>query len=314
MTYQLEGARSPVFATKGATYGTNSNPTEAAAMISYAIEVTEVAEEVPVERADMKPGRISLPQYYNRGNNFSFSTYLNGSGVLGTAPGYNILFRACGMAQTIQAGVSTTLSLIDPQAAQEWVDLACFQGRTRFDAPGSRGTWTLNMTAGQFPTVEWSFNGLYAEPTQPSLPAAPTFSNQGSPSLFDSIGTPTFSVGGYSAEVSAFTMSIGNEITGSDHGGSTKQRIITGRSITAEITIAAPLFADFNAFQKNTAGTIDSLQIIHGPATRRTTINLPTFGYGIATKTGVTGREFHTIPLHVLHTAGTVDDMTIVQA
>ena len=313
MTYQLPGARSPIFATKGATYGTSSTPTETASIISYGAEVTEVAEEVPIEQADMKPGRIALPKYYNRGHDITFSSYLNGSGVLGTPPGYNILFRACGMAQTIQAGVSVTLSLMDPQNAQEWVDLALFQGRTRYEAPGSRGTWTLNMTSGQFPTVEWSFNGLYAEPTQPTLPGAPTFANQGPPTLVDSVGTPTFSLGGYSAEVSSFTLSIGNVISGSDHGGSTKQRVITGREITAEITIAAALFADFNVFQKNTAGTVDTLQIIHGAALRRTTINAATYGYGIATRAEVAGRVFHTVPLHITHTAGAVDDLTFLQ-
>jgi hypothetical protein len=312
MTYQLEGARSPVFASKGNTYGTSSNPAETAAIVSYGVEVAEVGEEVAIEQADMKPGRINLPKYYNRGNDFTFSTYLNGSGVLGTPPFYNILFRACGMAQTIQAGASVTLSLMDPQNTQEWVDLACFQGRTKYEAPGSRGTWNLNMTSGQFPTVEWSFNGLYLEPTQPTLPGAPTFSNQSSPVLIDSVGTPTFSLGGYSAEVSTFTLSIGNVISGSDHGGSVKQRLITGREITAEITIAATLFADFNVFQKNTSGATDALQIIHGPALRRTTINASTFGYGIATKTGVTGREFYTVPLHITHTAGAVDDLTMV--
>lgn len=314
MTYQLAGARSPVFATKGNTYGTSSTPTEAAAIISYGIGIADTGEEVEVQQADMKPGRIVLPHVYNRGRDFTFSTYLNGSGTLGTPPGYNILFRACGMAQTIQAGTSVTLSLMDPQNTQEWVDLAGFEGRTRKEAPGSRGTWTLNMTSGQFPTVEWAFQGLYADPTQPTLPSAPTFTAQSSPTLVDSIGTPTFTLGGYSARVSAFTLSIGNVISGSDEGGGFKDRLITGRAITAEITIRAPLFSDFDYFQKHTSRATDALQITHGPATRRTTINIGAFGYGQHTVNDVNGVDYYTIPLHVLKDANSVNDLTMVQA
>lgn len=310
---KLALSRSPVFASKGNTYGTSSTPTEANAIISYGLEITDTGEEVEMQQDDMKPGRSNLPHVYDRGRNFTFSSYLNGSGVLGTPPGYNILFRACGMNQTIQAGVSTTLALMDPQNAQEWIDLAGFRGRTRMEAAGSRGTWTLTMNSGEFSSIQWEFQGLYADPTEPGLPGAPTFTAQTSPVLVDSIGTPTFTVGGYAADVSAFTISIGNEITGGDRAGGVKQRLIVNRTITAEITMRAPLFADFQVFQRHTSRAEDALQIIHGPATRRTTLSIPKFGYGMATTAAVNGVEFVTFPLHVERDVNTVNDLTILQ-
>jgi hypothetical protein len=300
MTFAIAGARSPLFASKGATYGTSSTPAPAASIITYGTEFTLTGDEVEVEQASLLPDRLQAPFYYNRGWTVATSLYLGGSGVAGTPPGYNLLFRACGMSQTIVASTSVTLAPIDLQSAQEWVDLAGFHGRTRMDAIGCRGNFTLELTAGQLPSAQFEFQGIYSEPTQPGLPEASTFTAQGGQVLVDSFGTSTFTLGSYGPKVSSFTLGLGNTITGSAEAGHIPERVITDRSITAEITIREPELSAFNAYALNAQRTSQALQLVHGPALRRTTINIPDFSLGQASRTDVNGLVYLTIPLHVI--------------
>jgi hypothetical protein len=301
VTFALSGSLSPLFATKGSTYGTTSTPGPANSILSYGTKFTETGDEVEVEQASMLPDRLELPHTYNRGWTVTTSFYLGGSGALGTPPGYNPLLRACGLSQVIVANTSVTLAPIDLQGSQEWIDLAGFLGRTRYDAAGCRGNLTLNYAAGQLPSAELEFQGIYAEPTQPGLPGASTFTAQGGQVLADSFNTSTFTLGGFAPAVSSFTLSLGNVITGSNQAGRFPERVITGRKITAEITIRDTDLSAFNAWALNANRTSMAMELVHGPATRQTKIVIPGFGIGTPTDTDVDGLVYKTFPLHVLN-------------
>lgn len=316
---QLFNSRSPVLVKKGNTYGTSSAPTSVNAIISYGLEITSTQEEVERERDDLNPGRISAPEYYDRGWTFSFQTRINGSGTAGTASGLSLLYRACGFSETIVPASpgpgSVTYALLDMQAAHEWCDLLAVQGITKYEAVGCRGTFSMMLEAGQFARHEWEMQGLFTEPSQTSIPGQPfTFTNQGQGKIVDPTNTPTFTLGGTAMCLQSLNLAIGNTITGSAKAGCTPKREITSREITCELVMEAKAYGDFNQWAKHITRAEDALVLVHGTtAGSITEINIPRFAYGTPTRTDNNGIEYTTVPIHVLHTAGQTNDLTIIE-
>lgn len=309
-----------LMAAKGATYGTVENPlgTAAIALIEPATVTPLVAESVDRTQVDGKPGRINSPVLTKTGVQLAFSTYLAGSGTAGTASAAeSLLLQACGMNQTVQAGTSVTYALVDIyQNTPSWVDLRLNAAGEDHVAVGSRGTYELTMESGQCPRYAWTFDGLFPSggPTNTAMPA-PTFSTQALPVAVDAFNTPTVTLGSFAACLNSFTLNIGNSIARFDDAGCTKQVYITDRVVTASITVRRPQLADFNAFTKAIAGSTDALQIIHGPAGARTTINIPKFTIGAEiAPTGVENRNYYTYPLIIQRSVGACDDFTIVKS
>jgi hypothetical protein len=309
-----------LMAAKGTTYGTLENPlgTAAIALIEPATVTPLVAESVDRTQVDGKPGRINSPVLTKTGVQLGFSTYLAGSGTAGTvSAAESLLLQACGMNQTVQAGTSVTYALVDIyQNTPSWVDLRLNAAGEDHVAVGARGTYELTMESGQCPRYAWTFDGLFPSggPTNTAMPA-PTFSTQALPVAVDAFNTPTVTLGSFAACLNSFTLNIGNSIARFDDAGCAKQVYITDRVVTASITVRRPQLADFNAFTKAVAGSTDALQIIHGPAGARTTINIPKFTIGAEiSPTAVENRNYYTYPLIIQRSVGACDDFTIVKS
>lgn len=316
---QLFNSISPVLVKKGATYGTSSAPTSANAIISYGLEVTSTQEEVEREANDLNPGRLYLPEYYDRGYTFTFQTRVNGSGTAGTASGLSLLYRACGFSETIVPASpgpgSVTYALLDLQASHEWCDLLAVLGVTKYEALGCRGTFSMMFESGQFARHEWEMQGLFVEPSQSSIPSQPfTFANQGTGKIVDPTNTPTFTLGGTGMCLQSMNLVIGNTITGSAKAGCTSKREITGREITCELVMESKVFSTFNHWAKHLTRAEEALVLVHGTtAGAITEVNIPVFGYGVPVRTDNNGIEYTTVPIHVKHTAGQTNDLTIIE-
>lgn len=316
---QLSNSKSPVLVKKGNTYGVSSTPTSANAIISYGLEITSTQEEVQREQDDINSGRISGPEYYDRGWTFSFQTRISGSGVAGTASGLSLPYRACGFSETIVPSSpgpgSVTYALLDLQANHEWCDLIAVQGITKYEALGCRGTFSMLLESGQFARHEWEMQGLFVQPSQSSVPTQPyTFANQGAGKIVDGTNTPTFTLGGTGLCLQSLNLAIGNTITSVAKAGCTPKRLITGREITCELVIEAKAYGEFDHWSKHLNRTQDALVLVHGTSAGAITeINIPKFTYGVPVRTDNNGVEFVTIPIHVLHDAGQANDLTIIE-
>lgn len=316
---QLTGAQSPIMLSKGATYGTFSSPTAANAIVSYALQVTQTGEEVMREANDLEPGMVLASEFFNRGSTFAFTTRWGGSGAAGTASGQGLLYRACGFSETIVPASpgpgSVTYALLSSQADHEWVDMLAVQGKTKYASAGCRGTFTLTMEAGQFPRYEWEMQGLWTAPSQTSLPGtAYTFANQAQAKIVSSANTPTVTLGGTGICLRSFSLTLGNQITGSDDGGCAPKREITGRQIAAEIVMRAQDYATFDHWAKHLNRTTEALSIIHGTtAGMIQEISIPSFAYGNPQRSDANGIEAVTIPLQILHTAGSSNHFTLIE-
>lgn len=137
-----------------------------------------------------------------------FSTELKGSGTAGTAPEIGPLFRACNFTETIAAGASVSYDPNSLQSTAESITIWVYIDGICHKVTGCRGTFDMELKAGEYGKIKWEFTGLYQGPVDLAL-ATGTF-NQTIPARFLSA---QFALDSYAGIIENCKISIGNEIT-----------------------------------------------------------------------------------------------------
>lgn len=244
------------------TYGTDPVPTGVDAVLVRDLNITPQQSDL-VSRDLVRPYLGASEQLLaNTRVECTFSVELAGSGTAGTAPGYSKALLACGLAETVVATTSVTYAPVS----------ASFGSCTIYynidgvlhKVTGSRGTFVLNATVGQIPTLDFTFTGIYNPPIDAALPSV-TYANQAAPALFKSGNTSDFSLLGYSGCLQTLSFDIGNNIIYRELVGCPKQVLITDRSSSGSVTIEAVLMATKDYFTAAlTDGSYGSLLFQHG--------------------------------------------------
>ena len=131
------------------------------------------------------------------------------SGAAGTAPAWGPLLRACGVAETIDIGVSVTYNPITD--THESVTHHFWIGGTRYVLKGCRGTAILRFNAQGIPYLEFDFRGLFSLPSEQGRPT-PDLDAFLKPDLVTHANTPTFSIDGVSLVMRSFSLDLGNDV------------------------------------------------------------------------------------------------------
>ena len=239
----------------------------------------------------------------------SFGVEATGSGTAGTAPKFGPLLQSCGMSAATVASTSVTYSFVTP--VTDAVTLYHNWDGNKHEGVGARGTFDIAMTAGEIPRINFDMQGIYVAPTDVAFPT-PTYTNQAAPVEVSAANTATVSIAGFSACLAEFTLQAGNKVEFFDHAGCTKQVRVTDRMVEGSLTIERPdalSTKDFYAIAL--AGTTGAINIVHGPAGSRMTINLPTANFGPPEPADLRGIAGLKIPFVALHTAGSSDEATI---
>jgi hypothetical protein len=187
---------------------------------------------------------------------------LVGSGAAGTAPAWGPLLRACGVAETIDAGVSVAYTPITD--SMESVTLYFWIGSTKQVVKGVRGTATLRFTAQQIPYIEFDLVGLYGDPAEAS-PATPTLTGFKKPVIVSKANTPTFTVNSVSLVMRELILALGNQVEPRLLQGS-ESIIIPDRSETISARVEAVPVSTFDPFALAKAQTSVALSLVHGTA------------------------------------------------
>jgi hypothetical protein len=253
------------------TYNTNSSPAASDALLFTELDVQPLAVELTE--------RETIQSYF--GNRASIVTQrsvpvkatveLAGSGTAGTAPRWGALMRSCAAAEAIVASTSVTYSPVSSSFSSYTMDFYKDDG-ARQAITGIRGTAELSLSAGEVPTLAFDQMGQYTAPGALSLPT-PTYSAQASPVAVNSDNTTAVSVHGFSACMSAFSMSLGVDMTFRQLAGCTKEVLVTGRAPSGSITIELPNFATKDFLAIVSAQTTGSISWQHG----QTAGNIVTF-------------------------------------
>ena len=246
------------------TYGTDPTPTGVDAVLVMDLNITPQQSDL-VSRDLVRPYLGASEQLLaNTRVECTFSVELAGSGTAGTAPGYSKALLACGLAETVVAATSVTYAPVSTSFGSCTIYYNI--DGVLHKVTGSRGTFVLNATVGQIPTLDFTFTGIYNPPIDEALPAV-TYANQGAPGLFKSDNTTGFSLLGYSGCLQTLSFDIGNNIIYRELVGCPKQVLITDRSSSGSVTIEAVLMATKDYFTAAlTDGSYGSLLFQHGQA------------------------------------------------
>lgn len=245
------------------TYGTSAAPAGSDAILVRNLDITPLEADV-VSRDLVRPYLGNSDQLLaNPRVRVTCEVELAGSGTAGTAPRYDALLKACGMASTIVATTSVTYAPVSSNFSS--CTIAYNIDGVQHLLTGCRGTFTMNCQLGQIPTLQFEMTGVFNTPTDVAQPAV-TYAAQASPLIFREGNTSAFSFLGYSGCLMSVEFNMANETVYRELVGCTKEVLITDRKPAGTVVIEAPTMAQKNYFTDALASSTGSLSFTHGTA------------------------------------------------
>ena len=243
------------------TYGTDSVPTGTDALLVRNLDITPLSGDV-VSRDLIRSYLGNFDQLIAQTSvAINFEVELAGSGTAGTAPKYDAILKACGLAATIVASTSVTYAPVS----------ASFSSATIYfnvdgvlhKLTGCRGSMNMSCAVGAIPTLAFNLTGVYNSPTDTEAPAA-TYSAQATPLVFREGNTSAFSFFSYSGILQSVDFNLSNDLVYRELVGGTKETLITDRKPAGTVMIEAPTIATKDFFTTALASSTGNLTFLHG--------------------------------------------------
>ena len=244
-----------------ATYGTDSSPTGTDALLVRNLDITPLSGDV-VSRDLIRPYLGNFDQLIAQNSvAINFEVELAGSGTAGTAPKYDAILKACGLAATIVASTSVTYAPVS----------ASFSSATIYfnvdgvlhKLTGCRGSMNMSCAVGAIPTLAFNLTGVYNAPTDTAQPSV-TYSAQATPLVFREGNTSSFSFFSYSGVLQSVDFNLANDLVYREMVGGTKETLITDRKPAGTVMIEAPTIATKDFFATALASSTGNLTFLHG--------------------------------------------------
>jgi hypothetical protein len=244
------------------TYGTDPIPTGTDAVLVRDLNIVPLQSDV-VSRDLIRPYLGASEQLLaNTRVECTFSVELAGSGAAGTAPQYGKALQACGLSETVSAGVSVTYAPVSSSFSS--VTIYYNIDGVLHKVTGARGTFTVSCSVGEIPQINFTFTGVYNPPSDVALPAV-TYANQATPVVFKNGNTTGFELLSYTGCLQSIELDLGNTLVYRDLISCAKQVLITDRSVTGTVVIEAPTISAKDYFTAAlTDGTLGNLLFQHG--------------------------------------------------
>jgi len=243
------------------TYGTDSVPTGTDALLVRNLDITPLSGDV-VSRDLIRSYLGNFDQLIAQTSvAINFEVELAGSGTAGTAPKYDAILKACGLAATIVASTSVTYAPVS----------ASFSSATIYfnvdgvlhKLTGCRGSMNMSCAVGAIPTLAFNLTGVYNSPTDTAAPAA-TYSAQATPLVFREGNTSAFSFFSYSGILQSVDFNLSNDLVYRELVGGTKETLITDRKPAGTVMIEAPTITAKDFFTTALASSTGNLTFLHG--------------------------------------------------
>jgi hypothetical protein len=292
------------------TYATSSAPDGSNAVLVSNLEVEPLAMEL-AER-ELITGNLGQRDSVvtQRMARVTFSVELASSGAAGTAPRWGPVMKACGFSETISASTSVTYAPVSSSFSSATLDF--YNDGVRQLIVGARGTWSLEMSAGEVGAINFEMMGIYAAPTALSN-VTPTYANQVAPVAVNADNTTAVSVHSYSACMAAFSLELGNEMVYRQLAGCTKEIIIPDRKPTGSLTIELPPIGTKDYFSIASAQTKGSISWQHGQtAGNIITLTAATSAFDSPTYEDADGIQHLVLPFRPIPTSAGNDEFSLV--
>lgn len=264
------------------SYGTDPTPTGAAnAILVRNLNITPLNAEL-VSRDLVRPYLGASEQLLASSYvTVEFEVEMAGSGAAGTEPAYGPLLLACGMDDTVSAGVSVTYTPVSSSFSS--VTMYYNVDGVLHKVTGARGTVELQVQVGQIPVFRFSFTGLYNAPTDTAAPAV-TYTAFQTPLAANSDNTSGFSLYSYTAALQSLSLNVNNSIQYRTLIGA-EDVLMTDRQSSGTAVFEAPTIAAKDYFSLALGSTLGTLDITHGTTagnrvqitSSRAKVNNPTY-------------------------------------
>lgn len=290
-----------------AVYGTDAAPAGAA----NAMQVSNV-EITPLAGQD-RSRELVLPYFGHQGAilvqnhvTLAFDVEIAGAGAAGTAPAYGPLLLACGLSETVDAGVDVKYA---PDAAEpDAVSLYYVLDGVRHIGLGARGTVTVTLTPGDIPRFRFSMTALLGTITDQAMPAI-DLTDFITPVPVSKANT-TMALHGWSAIAESLSLDLGNSVEGRFLIGYEGIRI-TGRQSVGTAVVEAKSIATVDWFGRAQAHTKGALAVQHGTvAGNIVQFAAPAVQIGRPTQGQSQGIANYSLPLMLTPSAGN-DELVI---
>jgi len=229
-----------------------------------------------------------------RSARLAFTTELRGSGAAGTPPDYSILFRGCGMAETIVGGTSVTYAPSSDVANFTRLCLTAYIDGLRVMYLGCMGTFTISCPLDGVPAVAWEFTAADFAVADAPLAAGTAYDAQ----LPEPVLAAGFSFGGFHFDAASVTFAMNNALALRESANATGGHIgalLTGRAPSGAFDPEAVLRGTEDLFAKWEGGDQLALSIQIGRAAGNIcTVTAPKCQYaevGFADRGGILAYE-----------------------
>jgi len=300
------------------TYGTD--PTPAAADSILIRNITHAPDRLRmVRRGAIRSSLGELQQIYGGMlQGISFECEVKGSGSLGVAPEVGVLLRACGLIETINAGVSVVYT--PRSTGVESCTLHYFEagdGSTssvRHILVGSRGNVEFMYEAGDILLGRFNFVGKRTANPTDQVATAPTYDTTVPVAIKGMAST----IGGVTTVVAGYTLNLNNEIVIPPNLNDVEgfgEVTIGARDPTLELRRHNELVATIAPWADMTAGTVRAFASGNlGPAANRVTLAAALGVHRNVTQGEADGMRTNTTLFGLAESATFNDDFTLTFA
>lgn len=242
-------------------YGTDTAPGATNAILAGDQKITpmEVAEE---ERKIERPyfgnaGKIPVSIY----SILEFSVELQGSGAVGTAPGWGELLLACGFSETVTPATSVVYTPVSEDIAD--ATIYAYVDQILHKMTGARGSVGVSLDAGTVPKLTFRFLGLWNQAEDAATIPTPDYSKFQVPEAVNFQNTKAFELHNAAPILSKLNFDVACEV---NYRNVVNQEGIslTDRKPAGKVTIDMNLLAETDWLGICKSGAYGPMSITHG--------------------------------------------------
>ncbi|MEX2475066.1 phage tail tube protein [Marinobacter sp.] len=299
-----------VLATIEAAYGDDEAPTpEANAILTRTVQVTPLAGD------DIE--RNLLRAYYGNSQSIAGEKHveltmeveLAGSGTAGDAPAWGVLLRACGFAETEEAGTEVVYNPITD--SEESISCWIHRDGVLHKFTGGRGSVRFNLGVNNIPFMTFTFLGLLGTISNENMPTTADYSPWTAPLPVTNANTTPLTLHGADLSFSEFTLDMAVETVKHMVVGDSSSILIVDRAPSGTAVVEEPDLATLNLYNKARDASLGNLALAHGTvAGNIVEFAAPKIGNGSPTEQDLNGVQMLSLPLTINPDAGN-DELVI---
>jgi len=242
-------------------YGTDIVPTGAANAIQTSqLSITPLAGPLVSRDLDRPTLGNDLQIQVGQFVQLSFMVEVAGASAAGTAPPWGCLVEACGFSETVVA--STSVTYAPENSPFESVTMYFHHDGQLHKLTGARGTFSMDMSAGGIPHFNFTFTGLYNQPSS-TADATPTFTAWQVPKAVNDLNTTSFTLHTVSLNATTVNFDMACNVVYRNVINSESVELID-RAPAGQVVFEAPTITAKNWFSTALASTTGAMSLVHG--------------------------------------------------